>query len=415
MRDKVKVRHAGVFRLGAGAMLLAAAIALVPAGPLAFAGSAPAWKVEPLASPAVAGSSEPRMTEQGNRVVLSWLEVTPERTTLKFAERTSSGWSAPRTVYASDLFFVNAFDIPSVRRLANGTIVANWTEINGPDPDASKVLFSWSNDGGQSWSKPVSPHHDGTATEHGFVSTFPTRGGGFGLVWIDGRATNPETETGDMSLRASVFSAAGKPVQAETVVDARVCECCSTAAAETSSGPIIAYRDRSAGEVRDIYVTRYADGRWTAPVDVHHDGWRIDACPINGPAVAARGNEVAVAWFMAKNNQGRAFVAFSRDGGRSFGQPVRVDDSGSLGRLGVAMLDDGSAAVSWIESASGKSLFRVRRVMPNGERGPAVTIAETSGSRYSRIARHGDELLFAWTEGDTPSRVRTARIRLGAK
>jgi hypothetical protein len=368
--------------------------------------------VQPLPSPAGAGSTEPQLTTQGDRVILSWLEVSGARASLKYAERTASGWSTPQTVSASNLFFVNAFDVPSVRVLGDGMLAAHWLETNGPDDDASKVRLSWSKDQGHTWSRPVTPHHDGTQTEHGFVSTFQAPGPELGLVWIDGRATNPEEETGNMSLRASVYDRDGKQLR-ETVVAPRVCECCSTAAAETSEGVIVAFRNRSASEVRNIYVSRYAGGIWSTPTVVHDDGWRIDACPINGPAIAATGREVAVAWFTAKDDQGRAFLAFSHDAGRTFAAPIRVDDASSLGRLGVQMLPDGSAAVSYIEFADKHSLFRVRRILPSGVRSAAVTIAETSGFRYPRIARDRDELLFSWTDGDAgSSSVRTARASI---
>jgi hypothetical protein len=367
--------------------------------------------METLPSPAGANSSEPQLTAQGDRVILSWLEVSAERASLKFAERSASGWTNAQTVASGTHFFVNSFDVPSVRALADGTLVAHWEERLGADEDsdASKVMLSWSKDQGRTWSRPVSPHHDGTNTEHGFVSLFQAPGAGLGLVWIDGRATNPGTESGDMSLRASVYDAAGKQLR-ETVVVPRVCECCSTAAADTSDGVLVAFRNRSATEVRDIYVTRFAEGRWSAPVNVHADGWMIEACPINGPSVAAKGRDVAVAWFMAKNDQGRAFVAFSHDAGRTFGPPVRVDDAGSLGRLGVQLLDDGSAAVIWIEKSSQRSQFRVRIINPAGSRSAPVTIADTEGSRYPRIARDHDELLFSWVDTDKgSSQIRIAR------
>ncbi|HUK34667.1 MAG TPA: hypothetical protein VLV86_12180, partial [Vicinamibacterales bacterium] len=51
-------------------------------------------KVESLSSPAGANSSVPQMTVQGDRVVLSWVERQGTKSTLKFAERTASGWSA---------------------------------------------------------------------------------------------------------------------------------------------------------------------------------------------------------------------------------------------------------------------------------------------------------------------------------
>jgi hypothetical protein len=371
--------------------------------------------VQSLPSPAGDNSTEPQFTVEGDRVILSWLEVAGKRAALKFAERTSSGWSAPQTVTSGNNFFVNAYDIPSVRALADGTMAAHWIENNGPDPDSTNVRLSWSKDKGHTWSRPVSPHHDGTQTQHGFVSLFQAPGAGLGLVWLDGRATDPEKETGDMSLRSSVYDLDGKQLT-EAVVKSRVCECCSTATAQTSEGVIVAFRNRSATEVRDIYVSRLVSGRWSTPAVVHGDGWRINACPINGPAVSANGRDVAVAWFTAKNDQGRAFVAFSHDAGRTFGAPVRADDTSTAGRLGVQMLQDGSAAVTYIEYSKDHSEFRVRKISPAGVRSAAATVANASGSRYPRVARDRNELLFSWTDTDNgSSRVRTSRASIDGK
>ena len=406
----------GLSRILITLVLTLAGLAFATAQSPAPAQGRPALTVEPLSSPAGADSSEPHLTVQGDRVILSWLEVGEGRSTLKFAERTASGWSAPQIVHSSDDFYINAYDVPSVRALTDGTLAAHWTTKNGPDPEASTVRLSWSRDQGRTWSAPVSPHHDGTQTQHGFVSLFQAPGAGLGLVWLDGRTTDPQKESGDMALRASVYAPDGKQLR-ETVVDPRVCECCSMSAATTSEGVIVAYRDRSASEVRDIYVTRFTGSAWSAPTLVHQDGWQINGCPINGPSVSARGRNVAVAWFTAKNDQGQAFVAFSRDAGRTFGPAVRVDDGRSLGRLGVQLLADGSAAVSWIELADGRAQFRVRTVTPSGVRSPAVTVSEDPDTRSPRLAGNARELLFAWTEADENDalRVRTARASLAAK
>lgn len=400
-------------RLTAAVIACFALLALAARLAYSAADTAAPLKIEPFSSPAGKNSSEPQFGVQGDRVTLSWLEVNGERATLRFAERTPTGWSDARNVVAGSNFFINSFDVPSVHALADGTLAAHWEERLGSDEDsdASKVMLSWSKDQGRTWSRAVSPHHDGTETEHGFVSLFQAPGAGLGLVWIDGRATNPKTETGDMSLRASVYDAAGKQLS-ETVVAPRVCECCSTSTAQTAEGTIVAFRNRSATEVRDIYVTRFAEGKWSAPVNVHADGWTIDACPINGPSIGARGRDVAVAWFMAKNDQGRAYVAFSHDAGRTFGAPVRVDDASSLGRLGVQLLDDGSAAVMWIEKTSQSSQLRARIVSPAGVRSAPVTVANTEGSRYPRLVRYRDELLFAWTDTDNGSQVRIAHAAI---
>jgi hypothetical protein len=400
-------------------VLSLAGLALVTSQSPVPAQRQPGLTVQPLPSPAGADSSEPQFTVQGDRVILSWLEGGEEHVSLKFAERTASGWSAPQTVHSGHEVYINAYDVPSVRALADGTLAAHWTEKNGPNPEASTIRLSWSKDQGKTWSPPVSPHHDGTQTQHGFVTLFQAPGApgapgaGLGLVWLDGRATDPEKAGGDMALRASIHAPDGKQLR-ESVVDPRACECCSTSAALTSEGVIVAYRDRSASEVRDIYVSRLTGNAWSAPTLVHADGWQINACPINGPAVSARGRDVAVAWFTAKGNEGQAFVAFSRDAGRTFGPAIRVDDTRSFGRLGVHLLADGSAAVSWIEFVDSAAQLRARTVTLNGVRSPAVTVAQDPDTRSPRFAGNARELLFAWTEADENDnlRVRTARAPL---
>src|SRR5438093_10927648 len=76
--------------------------------------------VDALASPAGAESASPQLTAEGDRVILSWMERADARATLKFAERTTSGWSAARTVASGRDLVINAADVPSVRALADG-------------------------------------------------------------------------------------------------------------------------------------------------------------------------------------------------------------------------------------------------------------------------------------------------------
>ncbi|MBI3492838.1 MAG: hypothetical protein HY047_13830 [Acidobacteria bacterium] len=221
-----------------------------------------------------------------------------------------------------------------------------------------------------------------------------------------------------MTLRFASFDTAWKQTAAMPI-DLRVCECCSTAAVVTSEGVLGAYRNRSDDEIRDIYVSRFAQGRWSEPTAVHADNWRIPACPINGPALSASGRNIAIAWYTVKQDQGHAYLVFSRDAGRTFSQPIRLDDGASLGRVDVEMLPDGSALATWIEFADGRSQFRARRVATDGARSAPVTVAGVAGGRASgspRVARHGDELVFAWAESSGQTvQLRTAIARLSSQ
>jgi hypothetical protein len=138
-----------------------------------------------------------------------------------------------------------------------------------------------------------------------------------------------------MTLRSALIAPDGQ-VSHPFEIDDRVCECCPTAAVRTADGVLVAYRDRSENEVRNIGLTRFDGDEWSDPYLLHDDGWQINGCPVNGPALAADGNRVAAAWFTAPNSRPRVQVAFSDDGGRQFGEPLVVDADGvAINRLSV--------------------------------------------------------------------------------
>jgi hypothetical protein len=88
----------------------------------------------------------------------------------------------------------------------------------------------------------------------------------------------------------------------------------------------------------------------------------------------------------------------------------------------VEMLDDGSAVASWVEFAEQRGHFRIRRVLADGTRSAAIEVAGSGQGRvsgYPRMARQGNELLFAWTESmgsdedpEAPRQVKSAVARL---
>ncbi len=186
---------------------------------------------------------------------------------------------------------------------------------------------------------------------------------------------------------------------------------------------MVVYRDRSVEGIRDIHVMRRVDGRWTAGTPVHTDGWAIDGCPVNGPAVDARGDRVAVAWFTGANDQPRVYLAYSGDGGASFGDPIRVDDGDPSGRVDVRMLMDGSTLVSWLErDAGGSAALRIAPFDAGGRRGEPVSVAASSAERASGFPRMAivpwspGEVVVAWTDVSVADRpqVRLARVEVPA-
>lgn len=374
-------------------------------------------------SPAGAHSGEPFLSAADGTVYMSWLERTDASTPdgghdLKLSMWEGEGWSVPTTVRRSDRFFVNWADFPSVRPGPEGTLWAHWLERGDQGGYDYGVRVVRSDDDGASWSDPWTPHDDDSPTEHGFVSMVADASE-VGFAWLDGRNAAER----QMTLRYRTAAPDGG-IGPEIELDERVCDCCQTAAAMTAAGPVVVYRDRSDEEIRDIYMTRLVDGVWQDGEPVHEDGWHIEGCPVNGPAVAARGSDVVVAWFTGAGDVARAKVAFSHDAGATFGEAIVIDDGNPGGRVDVLLREDGAALVSWLEraAASGpaegeRAEVRVRHVRADGTASPSRVLSASTAARASGFPRMvqsgGDSYLLAWTDvSDDGSRVQVTEFTL---
>lgn len=395
----------------AGRLLLALALAWLPAcaGPERAVESAAsptlvAEAPEPLASPAGPGAMAPYLAAAGEDLLMSWLE--PGHRFL--VSRLHDGsWSEPVVVAQGDDFFANWADVPKVAVAGDGTLWAHWLAKLGAGTYAYGIFLARSADGGASWQPMGLLHHDDRSpTEHGFVAYAP-EGDGLRAVWLDGREME---QGGPMTVRSARLD---ETVGASQVIDPRVCECCPTALAATARGALAIYRDRSSEEVRNMGVSRFDGGDWSAPRALHDDGWKIPGCPVNGPAVDAAGETVAVAWFTVIDQAPRVQLAFSHDSGDSFGPPRVVDGDRPLGRVSLVLDGDASAWVSWLAVRDDRAEVMVGRFAAEGESRERWSVASTGGSRGSgipRLARVGDRLYIAWVEtaDDQPAAVRMA-------
>jgi hypothetical protein len=365
------------------------------------------WSVaiQPMTSPAGESSTGVQLTTSSEGVLMSWIERSAgDSATLRFAERAGAGWSPVRTVASGRDWFLSYADVPSVLRLSDGTLAASWLQTIDARLEAYDLHLSYSTDDGRTWASSFLPHHDNTTSQHGFASLIELPDRGLGVIWLDGRdiATTTADDGGNMAVWFAAFDKQWAQTP-EIEVHPRVCECCPTSAVLTADGPLAAFRARSADEIRDIYVSRFENGSWTTATPVHNDRWEIFACPVNGPSLSARGRDAVAAWFTVRDDHGQAWASFSGDAGRTWGDPVRLDDGESIGRVDVEMLDDGSAVASWIEFTKDHSQFRLRRIDRSGARSPSVGITRdgVTPSGYPRMARAGSELVLAWIEGNS--------------
>jgi hypothetical protein len=408
-------RSAPRWRFAAAAATLAA---------LGACGSPPppdtgAFRVRAVAFPGAAGSAQPRLTTRSDGLaVLSWLEPTDDGVALRYATFDGDAFSAPREIVRGADLMANWADLPSVQPITAEVWAAHWLRSDPQAPGAYHIATAVSNDAGVTWSAPVQLNDDSAAAEHGFVDLFAWNGA-IGAFWLDGRQLaewsfdEPDKLLGT-SLRLAALDYSGN-VTAREIVDELVCDCCQPDRAMASAGPVVAYRDRTPEEIRDIVVRRNVGGAWQEAVAAGVDGWEIEGCPVNGPAIAAAGDRVAVAWFTAAGNTPRVRFAWSADGGASFERAFDLDGAGSFGQVGLVLGDDGAAKVTWWRAArSGGTDLVLRTVAPDGSVNEARVLAHSAAAQpvdVPQIAKVGDGVLVAWTslDGDGTVHVLLAR------
>lgn len=371
-----------------------------------------------ISSPCKEGGEANLFVSETGDVYLSWVEFLNDTTdALMFSKMENGQWGKATEIARGTDWFVNWADFPSLSADGNW-LAAHWLQKSTGETYDYDIRISQSTDGGQNWQASFIPHPDGIAAEHGFATMFPISKERTFAVWLDGGNTKGSPQQGHghshggaMALRTAEFDPAGK-LYAEVELDNRICDCCQTDAVLTAQGPVVVYRDRSEHEIRDISIVRKVEGKWTKPHLIHADNWETTACPVNGPAIAAEGDLLVVAWFSAADGKASVKVAFSSDAGASFSPPVQVDEGKPLGRVDVEILDTGHCLVTWLENTDPTAEIRAAITSKNGKKGESMLLATTSPERSSGfpvLAKNKDHFLLAWTAVDSISTtVKTA-------
>jgi hypothetical protein len=405
--------------VGAGPGLVA------PADP---APAMPAFEITTVEFAAPAGAAQPAVAaDPGRGFILTWQQRGAAAAELWFAEFDRDGREQHRARIAAGAgWFVNWADFPALVVLDNGDWVTWWLERHGSSrPGAYDLKVVRSTDRGRHWSPPVTPHDDGTATQHGFVSAVPLGGDRVLLAWLDGRRAaaasaapgadehGHDDENGPMSLRSAVLTRAGEAREQRELDDA-TCSCCPTDMVRWAGRTLLAYRDRSAAEIRDIaIVTRSRSGAWSAPRILSDDGWRIEACPVSGPALAVNRERWLAAWATAP--AGVTEIRYTLRDGDAAGATRLLDAGPVQGRVDVQPWATQGFLVAWIGPGAGEPGLQLAAIGARGEVRWRQLVHPTSAGRiagFPGMASLGDRALLAWPAAGADRSSGTLALRL---
>jgi hypothetical protein len=347
-------------------------------------------------NPSAEGSLQPNWSvAPDGAAILSWIEPSKGGSfSLRYAVRRGDTWSPARTVAAGRHFFRHPAESPEVIAVSNRLWMAHWVEMPDESSEAEFLYVSSSVDGIK-WSVPKIAHRDRSPVEHGLASIVGSGPAEASILWLE----LLKGEDGPGYLMRTVVNAAGVRIKEEQL-DLDVCTCCPTAVAKTAKGLLVAYRDHTPADIRDISVIRFENGRWTQPKTLYADNWKINACPVNAASVSAKGDHAVVAWYTGAQESPRVQAVFSEDSGATFGKPVTISTGHAFGFTSAILADDRTSTISWLERGpKGDAKVLVRQVSSTGTAGPTLQVAEGGqmGLGYPRLVLNSAGALIVWS------------------
>lgn len=369
-----------------------------------------------LDNPAGTSAAQPWIATDSDGVLyLSWIEAYENNEhKFLFSRYENATWTPPEVISIGNNWFVNWADLPGILPLPNGNLIAWYLVRNSASIYGYDILMRI-RDPINGWSEPFSPHEDGTPTQHGFVSMTPVHQGIL-TAWLDGRETELSShhnheEEGGMTLRSAITNEQGLITEAH-LIDGLVCSCCPTSITKTSDGWLLAYRNRTKDEIRDIYLARFDGQTWSEPYPLYNDGWVMWGCPVNGPSVDAVKDNVVAGWYTAAYDKHSVRVAFSDDGGKTFDNPIIVDESLPVGRVSVSMIDDKRALLSWMGTHKETQTLNKAIIDRNGNMKMLKTLhLQSPAARMApKMIRSNSTIYSVWVEYDLATSTNKIKI-----
>ena len=298
---------------------------------------------------------------------------------------------------------------PKIAVGPKGEIYVTWTQALAK-PYSGFIRFARSQDGGTSFSAPLTVHRDRQEITHRFDALAVNAKGHIFVAWVDKRdgeaARGKGADYRGAALYFAVSDDGGTTFGGDHRLAEHTCECCRIALLPRDDGSVsVFWRHVFAPDIRDHALARiHADGRVDGFRRATFDDWAIDACPHHGPSLAADAKgELHGVWFDLGPKHPGAVYGRLRDGG--------VD---ALRRIGddtaehpdLAIIGD-RIAIAWKEFDGEKSLLRGMLSDDNGTTWRDVALGATAGaSDQPRLLVQNGAFLVFWNTRDKPLSVR---------
>lgn len=300
-----------------------------------------------------------------------------------------------------------------------GVVVA-W---NAKD-QGTEIKLARSRDFGKTFAAPVSLQTKGAVGDRGWHSLAVDAQGVAHVAWLDHRVLAQNRKPTDkphvhgagthdgvaMAQQSQLYYATvGPNGRTEKAIAPGVCYCCKTALVATPTGVLATWRHVYAGNMRDMTFAWLSGPTTTQPARVSEDGWSINGCPDDGPALAVGADQrVHAVWptvIPGDEPMGALFYASMTAGGDRFTPRHRVTTLGTPKPSHPQVTVDGAGHLffAWDEVIGGvrTAAFAEATTATDGSLrlSTPTAIAPGEPTSYPMMAPLARGVVVAWTSG----------------
>ncbi|WP_315779377.1 MULTISPECIES: sialidase family protein [unclassified Bradyrhizobium] len=266
-----------------------------------------------------------------------------------------------------------------------------------------QVLYTRSEDGGKSFAemRPITSSNESQR----FEALALDQDGMIFVAWIDKRNRAPAKAAGRSYDGAALFFSSSRDGGATyveaTLAQDNTCECCRLGLAFAGPGrPVVMFRNIFDGGVRDHAVVTFSDlGPPGEVARVSTDDWQIKACPHQGPSLAVSPTGAYhVAWFTNGKIRKGLFYAHSRDGGRTFSEPMAIGQADRNPTRPYVLATPDATTLVWKEFDGERTTVLMMQSRDDGETWskPRAVASTNDASDHPLLVARGKQILLSW-------------------
>lgn len=357
-----------------------------------------------LSDPQYTASSAFLTSDENNIPMISWIEIdSSDNKNFYFAkwDKDAQNFTSRKPIPIEQNASIHAEGMPKFAVKDDRTIVAIY-ETSIPSETSrfglSDIKFVSSTDEGNTWTKPQSIQSDGLQIgSRSFSGILRLDDGEVGVSWL---GTNPDKKIGGRPVKFAKTNSKNS-FEKEILIDSTACECCRTALSSNGQGEVsLVYRDLLPGSVRDISISRSTNNGkdFAEPVTFSRDGWEIDGCPHNGPAVVSHQEKTFVTWFTAADEKGVFYAEL--DNNNQTTSKIQLSQHGNFAQL--TLMPDESKVIVYDEDYEDEGTkynkIIVNKVKQNEVFEKEISMPHTYGTHPAIQVATEHDVIVAWED-----------------